>query len=137
MTMLDSAKRGAELVARSFTKPDDDWLPVCMAQSEDGEYHLRDFDISDDKILSAARMAAWCYMINATQVCFVTSAWATDMNGCDEVVVICHVSQDAVATAMASIQRDGINPPTLGPWQVMDEQDGTFVQALKMGIGVI
>lgn len=137
MTMLDSAKRGAELVARSFTQPDDDWLPVCMAQSEDGEYHLRDFEIGDDKMLSAARMAAWCYMMNATQVCFVSSAWATDLNGSSEVVIICHVSQTEVATAMATIHRDGTNPPTLGEWQEMHEQDGTFVQALKLGIGRI
>lgn len=137
MTMLESAKRGAELVARSFTQPDDDWLPVCIAQGEDGQYHLRDMEIGDDKILSAARMAAWCYMMNATQVCFVSSAWATDMEGCSEVVVICHVSQDDVACVMATITRDGTNPPTLGEWVPMDDQDGTFVQALKLGIGRI
>jgi len=135
--LMEVAKNGAEQVADGFTKPDDDWLALVITTSENGEHHVREITVTDDKIHTAATLATVCYMQNAVEAVFVSSAYATDNNGVAEVVVLCYVSQDDTESVMAEILRDGVNPPSLGEWKHMDMQSGLLVDALKMGCSVI
>lgn len=135
--LMEVAKGGAERVAEGFTKPDDDWLALLITTSENGEHHVREVVVTDDKILTAATLATACFTLNAVEAVFVSSAYATDDNGVAEVVVLCYVSQDDTESVMAEILRDGVNPPSLGEWKHMDMQSGLLVDALKMGCSVI
>ena len=144
-------KDGAEEIRKSFTNPNDDWVPVVMIQTGKAIIPVI-LEISDDKEATGRGLETLLRNTGADQAVLVSSSWfvVRDSSGVAdclpvrdqpdrrEVLVLTHVTRDSMEMMMAEIERHESSPPTLGSWsEPMDglAVSGIFADAMRLGIG--
>jgi hypothetical protein len=149
--LLSVAKEAVGEIQKSFTQPDDDWIPVVMIQSGDAILPVV-MQISDDKESTGKSLENLLRNTGAEQAVLISSSWVVSFTGSNEVpefipvrdqpdrkevLVLTHATRDSIEMVMADIERHKSSAPTLGSWSA--PMDGLFVQgifpdAMRLGI---
>jgi len=146
------------MVADTFTRPDDDWVPVLMFRDGGGALRTALVQIPEDldeRAATAETITATLREVKATEAVLVTSMWIYTVTPSPilrpedlvrpsqhpdrrEVVALSHVTRDRTRMEMAPILRYPDRPPRLGDFDKASEGLSVvvrFVDAMRKGIG--
>jgi len=158
-TLLELTKSRVEQIAKDFTEPDDDFIPVLMVRAHNDQVAIiglmGDMNSQSEKDDMAKFMMAACAVLRAKEVSFVSSAWAAkaipkeefesgdfvmprDRPDRIEVVNIMHSTSDGDTMSTSEISREDGKPPTIGGWEVVGGEGiklgGRFGDAIHDGM---
>src|SRR5262245_55162118 len=120
-------------VGKTFTDPDDDWMPIMVVRTDDGlgvvgfdSEFLADDDSKD--VLAEIVIPGMIEQLGASAVALVMSAWSLKSPEIPDVrpslhperqeILVLHVIDAAHESIFhAPILRDGEQPPALGKWE--------------------
>lgn len=157
---------GVDQMAAAFEHPDEDFAPIMQLFAGDSQdlfvigFDGRFLASAESKDMLAERiMVPMIFGTGAKMLATVLSAWALEIRGLNEQdarmamemaqrnglsnhpnkverVIVTAMNAHKTMIAMADINRDGENPPTLGEWDRMDTLqggvlDGRFVTPLQ------
>ena len=134
-------------IGETFTKPDDDWMPTLLLETETGPKIIGvPFTGPDDKELFALILPELLRYSRATSMAFIVSAWVLAKSRPAAEVIIAreggiskHTERREIVmvnladdregeTWVAQISREDGGPPTLGEFKLMmtEESSGRF-----------
>ena len=154
--LAQAAKEGTHRVQQEFTRPDDDWAPVMLLETETGTEAV-EWDIPEPELkdLFALKLSTFLAERKATAVAFVTSSWMLSHGAAKEwvateeapqisqhpkrveVVFVTCISREEEEAWLARILRVPGRPPRLGPWEHFGSGaalGGRFTDAIKVGL---
>src|SRR5262245_25376818 len=144
--------------------PEDDWMPVAFLVNEDQKIDIVSTpgyanDAEKDAYVAAIGIAAIAH--NATCIGMVATTWMVKFDKGDrpqsgvvvprpsnhpdrvEAVIVVTTSTDVSTIATADISRHAGRPPSLGPWEIMDDRasgtrlEGDMLAPLRAALEVV
>jgi len=138
-------------IGDSFTEPDDDWLHVACFDGEDG---LVIAGLANDLFANGFRKDVLAHVLKQAMVQFKARRYAVLFNahmkrmasdeelerirdeetrvehldGAQECLMLVVGDAEQEEGWIAHIERDGVNPPTLGTWELTDGFGGRFAR---------
>jgi hypothetical protein len=146
--------RQAESVGKGFTDRDDDWEPFAILDCRDGRRLI--MALRGDKELYGVQVAKVAKRRKALKVARVHSSWEVAIDPATltpaerarldrneyprgrpsehherrEILVVLVMDAERCEGWVAEIRRDGVSPPTLGPWESSSELGGKQVEPI-------
>ena len=126
-------KNGAEKCQKTFTDPEDDWMPMYLVVFDKGDAKLITGNL--DKHILVNLIASAASDMGAVGIGQLNSSWRrmqednspptrsiANKPGSEEGLMLAVYSRTNWWIEWAPIGRDGRNPPTLGAWKKMMER---------------
>lgn len=156
--MFEYVRLGARNVGTTFSSPDDDWAPIAFLKNSSGMGVMPLGELMGDEntkeLLATEILPKVIKTTQAHTIVLALSAWTVkleeneDVYGIppsqhprrDEQLFICEYTPYGVGRlAVATINRDGKNPPTLGEWedQEHDKMTGMFVDPIVSALAQV
>ncbi|MGJ6127308.1 hypothetical protein QN239_32535 [Mycolicibacterium sp. Y3] len=150
--LVTLAYRGAKAVQTGFHSPTDDWEPMLLFTTVEGQLRIVGTPHTPQrKEETAQAVTALLQRAHAVEALWLSSAWQvipdatdTDLSAITpsqdprrrEILILVHVGADFVAVHRAPIRRHDDKTPTLGALAESDCYiDGLMSDALRRGIG--
>ena len=147
---VDYVKSSARQVGTFFTEPDDDWEPVALLETKEGEMVI--VSLAMDKQLWPKAISEMVEQAGIVKVALVTSSWGLEFETPEEyeaymendepspskhpngfeMLVLSIFDQERVEAWSARIQRHDDEPPTLDEWDWGGtEPDGRMIEPIR------
>ena len=140
-SVLENGQETAEMVARAFSRPDDDWAPsVLLITGSVDRWSAEHFPVQLDGHEEKRRVFALdlpraIATAGADAVCVSAPVWslppgvdgqASNHPDRQELFLISAFTAREQLVRAAAVLRDGIEPPELSPWQDLDGDISRF-----------
>jgi len=135
-------KSGAERCGKTFTDPEDDWIPMYLVVFDEGPARLITSTLDKHALVNLIATAA--NGAGAVGIGQLNSSWMRMQEdktppegsiagkpGSEEGLMLALYSRTNWWIEWAPIERDGKNPPTLGSWKkMMERKEGEEVSGM-------